>query len=296
MNPTIAGHLAQLVSISVWSVGLVVQKSLTPAAGPGGILAVQFLAAAGLLWAGLALRRALPPLAPASLLPVAWGMFAPGLVLILSIAGAARTDGVSLMLMWGLVPLLVPLLARLMLGEPLHWSFPVAGLVGLGGMALLAADRVALGVGDPLGNLLVLGGVVCAAFSQVIGRRLNTGRMPWYQVATLQVTGAALAATVLMLAAGHAAPNPADVRQLGAVVYLVLGMTVVNFLAFNLALARIRAAWVSLYVCLSPAIGALAAAALLGTPLRPIDLVGIAVASGAVALPHLLRLTRHGAR
>jgi drug/metabolite transporter (DMT)-like permease len=290
MHYATLGHLAQLVSITVWTVGLVVQKWLTPHADIAGILLVQFALAALVLWTGLAATGRLPRLDRSVLKPLVWGMFAPGLVLLLSIAGAARTDPVSLTLAWGLIPLLVPVLARLLLGEPLHWSFPVAGLVGLTGAAALLGDRIALGVGDLLGNILVIAGVGCGALSQVIGRRLNDGRRPWFQTATLQVTGAALVCAALAAARGADLPTPSDPAQLAAAGYLVLAMTVLNFLAFNLALTRLRAAWVAIYASLSPAIGALAGALLLGSPLRPTDGLWIAVMVAAVALPHLLQL------
>lgn len=295
MHSTTTGHLAQLVSITVWTVGLVVQKALTPGANAASILLLQFALAGALMWAGLAVLGRLPRPGRGMLLPLAWGVFAPGLVLTLSIAGAARTDGVSLALMWGLLPLLVPVLARLLLGEPLHWSFPVAGGVGLGGLVLLLGDRIALGAGDLTGNLLVFASVVCASLSQVIGRRLNSGARPWFHTAVLQVTGAALACAAMAAVTGLRLPDLGDPAQALAVGYLVLGMTVVNFLAFNLALARIRAAWVALYAALSPAIGTLAAALILGAVLRPVDAVGMAVMVSGVAFPHLLRLTGRGA-
>ena len=62
MHYATLGHLAQLVSISVWTVGLVVQKWLAPHADTAGILLVQFWLAAALLWAGLVATGQLPRL------------------------------------------------------------------------------------------------------------------------------------------------------------------------------------------------------------------------------------------
>ncbi|MDN2566790.1 DMT family transporter [Aquibium sp. A9E412] len=294
LSPTVAGHLAQLLSITVWTSGLIVQKTLTPAASVGSILLVQLAGAAAVLWLALALAGRLPALTRRNLVNVAWGLLAPGLVLIFGLAGAARTDGVSVSMIWGLVPLVGPVLARLILREPLHWSFPVGGLVGLLGLIVITLDRQRLGASDMAGNLLVFAGVLCASISHVIGRFLNTGTVPWYQTATLQVTGAALAAGVLAALTGWRLPASADPATLAGFLYVVFVMTVVNFLAFNFALGRIQAAWVSLYVSLAPAIGTLAAVVLLGSVVRPADALGIAIIVAGIAFPHLMRLTPGG--
>lgn len=284
------GHCAQLFSILAWTTGLMVQKSLTEHANVASILFCQFFFAAALLWTGLTLFRLLPLLGRDSLIRITWGILAPGMVLIFSLAGAARTDGVSVALIYGAIPLIGPILARVILGESLHWSFIVGALISFAGLLVLVADRIELGAGDMLGNSLVGAGVICASFSHVIGRKLNTGTIPWPQTATLQVTGAALATLLLALNTGFEWPKAPQFSQLGALIYLIVVMTVLNFLAFNFALSRIQTAWVSLYVALVPAVGAAAAVLLLGSPLRLVDIMGIMVISSGVALPHLMHL------
>lgn len=290
------GHLAQLVSITVWTTGLIVQKGLTGVANPASILAFQFWGAAILLWAGLAVQRRLPALDRHALISFCWGMMAPGMVLTLGLFGAARTDGVSVSLIWGLVPLLGPLLARIALKEPLPWTFVAGGFVSLGGLLLITANRETIGASDAVGNLLVFLGVLLAAGSHVVGRFLNRGAVPWHQTATLQVTGAAFATGCLAAITGFQLPYDGSAHAAWSLAYLVLMMTVVNFLAFNLALSRIRTAWVSLYVSLAPAIGTLASVVLLGTLVRPVDAAAILVIMAGVALPHLARLGRRRAQ
>jgi hypothetical protein len=208
MHCATLGHLGQLASISVWTVGLVVQKWLTPHGDIAGSLLLQSGRAATVLRAGLKATGRLPRLDRPVPKPLAWGMFAPGLLLLQPIAGAARTDPVGLKLAWSLIPLLVPVLARLLLGEALHGSSPVASPVGLARAAALIGDRMMLGVGDLTGNLPVLAGVGCPALGQVIGQRLNDGLRPWFQTATLQVTGAALVRAALPGPRCHAPPDP----------------------------------------------------------------------------------------
>lgn len=284
------GHLAQLLSITVWSSGLIVQKMLAPQSNAGTILLIQLGCGAFLMWAGLIATGRLPAPTFRNLMNFAWGLLAPGMVLAFGLLGAARTDGVSVSLIWGLVPLLGPVLARLVLKEPLHWSFPVGGVIGLAGLIVITVDRQRLGASDMIGNLLVLAGVLCASVSHVIGRFMNTGTVPWYQTATLQVSGATLAALVIVVATAWQPPDLARTDTQFALAYLVLVMTVTNFFAFNLALSRIPAAWVSLYVSLAPAIGTLASVVLLGSLVRPADVAGIVIIVGGIAFPHLVRV------
>lgn len=289
MARPIIGHTAQLVSTVAWATGLMVQKSLTDEANTASILLCQFGLAAALMWLGLAITRSLPPISYQSAIRLAWGLLAPGAALIFSVAGAARTDGVSLSLIYGLIPLIGPVLACLLLREPLHWSFPLGAVISLGGLYAISSGRIESGEAGLHGNVLVFCGVLCACFSHVIGRRLNTEGIPWPQTASLQVTGAALATLILALVSGFDFPDWSKTTSVTSIGYLVVVMTVANFLAFNLALANIRAAWVSLYSALIPAVGTVAAVFFLGSPLSAGEVLGLIVVTAGVGLPHMMR-------
>ena len=73
--------------------------------------------------------------------------------------------------------------------------------------------------------------------------------------------------------------------------YLVVGMTIINFVGLNLALSRIQVAWLALYNSLAPAIGTLTASILLSSLIRPFDIIGIVIIVAGVATPHLMRIT-----
>jgi len=290
-----AGHLAQILAICLFTVGVVVQKTLAVDNDPGDVLVLQFAAAAMLLWLVLLARGHRVTWCRHTVLTLAWGAMAPGCVLILSMYGAARTDAVSLSLIWGVVPLIGPVIGRVLLGERMSWAMPVGGAIGFGGLVLLTLNREALGVGDMAGNLMVLGAAILATLSQVFGRRLNAGDRPWLVTATLQVTGAVITTGLAALADGAwASPDLTDRGTAIAMLYLVLGMSTLNFLAFNFALKRVPMAWISIYIALSPAIGTLTGVVLLGSLVRPVDMLGIAVIAAGVAFPHAIRFRRRG--
>jgi len=285
-----AGLAASLLSVFVWQAGLILQKGLAPETNAGSLMLVQIGCAAALMWAILLVRGQLPPLRSHSLLNVAWGMMAPGLVFGLGIAGAARTDGVSIALIWGFQPLLGPFLARLFLHEPLHWTFPAGGLIGLGGLVLMVSDRSAAGNTDWIGNGLVLASVLCSSLSSVIARFINRGRNAWFQSATLQLTGGILTGLCIVLLTGWDAPSTRGAGNLLALAYLVLVMTLLNYVAFNFALSRLPVAWVGLTAATAPVVGVFMAWLLIGTEVSTIDLVTTVVIIAGVALPYLWRL------
>lgn len=270
-----------------------VQQALAMDFAPTTVLLWQFLGAALIMWIICFARHQLPPLNLRFGKTLLWGFMAPGVVLILSIHGGARTDGVSLALMWGLLPLIVSALGYLMLRENAHWSLAIGSCIGFGGLVVVSLSREAAGVGDLIGNALVFLAVLCASFSQIVGRRMNSGEVPWFQIATLQVTGALIAVLCLALATNTlsfiALGSP---WQIFAMLYLVLAMTVLNYAIFNFALRHLQVAWVSIYVALNPVLGSLAAIAILGDVPRLFDWVGMTVIITGVMLPHIYSLYR----
>jgi drug/metabolite transporter (DMT)-like permease len=286
-------HLAQLSSVAVFSCGFMVQQALAIDTPPTTVLLWQFLGAAVIMWAICVASNQVPPLNRRLGKTLLWGLMAPGAVLALSINGGARTDGVSLALMWGLLPLMASALGYLILRENAHWSLAVGSCVGFGGLVIVTLSREAAGEGDLIGNVLVFLAVLCASFSQIIGRRMNSGAVPWFQVATLQVTGALIAVVGLALVTGTLTfITLGSPIRIFAMVYLIVAMTVLNYAVFNFALRHLQVAWVSIYVALNPVLGSVAAIIILGDIPRLFDWVGMTVIIAGVMLPHAYSLYR----
>lgn len=287
------GHLAQLGSVVVFSCGFMVQKLLVAEYAAPTVLLWQFLGAGLVMWAICAVRRILPVFGKRLVLTLLWGAMAPGLVMILNIFGGAKTDGVSLALVWGLLPLIVPVLGLLFLNERPHWTLWLGAFIGFGGLVALTLNREAAGIGSLSGSLLIFMAVLCASFSQIVGRRMNKGNALWFQVATLQVSGAFIVIFVLAATTGNISLiSFAMPSQAFAMAYLVLVMTVLNYALFNFALKQLPVAWVSIYVALNPVIGTVAAIVILDANPRFIDWVGMAVIVSGVVLPHIYALSK----
>ena len=289
----LTGHVAEIISVAAFAIGVMVQKDLAREFPAADVVALQFTLALGPMWL-ICVFLGVQPRRWSQVVPgLLWGCLTPGLVFLFASAGAARTDGVSVALIWSITPLIVPVLGRLFLSERFHWTLPAGAAVAFVGVIVLTLDRQAIGEGDTLGNLLVALGMLSAAFGQIVGRRLNTRSAPWFRIATLQVTGATGIAWVIALADGEfSAPSIVDTDAMGKLAFLVVGMTMANFIGYNLALSRIPVAWISLYSSLNPAIGTAAAVLLLSALVRPYDVIGITIVMAGVALPHAWRIAR----
>lgn len=284
------GILAQFLSLVAWQSGLIVQKLLVTQSSVASIMLLQLGLACLVLWLGLAIfGRRLPPLNLRTATNLGWGLMAPGLVFALGIAGAVRTDGVSIALIWGLFPLVGPIIARLLIGEPSHWSIYAGGTLAFAGVALLTLSRAESGTSDIVGNALVFAAVACAATNATIGRVMNRDVRRWPEVATLQITGATAGALVTVLVFGWEPPPLTEAGNVMALAYLVMFMTVANFLAYNIALARIPVALISLNASSSPLFGLISAWIILGSTLRPSDSLYAALILLGVMAPHAVR-------
>lgn len=285
-----AGHLAMVGSVSVYAVGLILQKQLSVTVPFALIAFWQFSIAAVVLWTISLTFSSDLRLKPVHLVfGLGWGMIAPGGALMINMIGASTTDGVTMMMIWGLLPLVAPLISPFLIGERFRPIILFSAIVAIGAVWAAAGDRTALGWNNIEGTPLVCLAVIMAGCGLVLGRWLNRGDVAWHRFAALQVTGAALIALPFCLSGPGL--SPVEFTQSGSfasLAYLVMIMTVLNFLIFNFALARIPVAWASIYTALNAPCGAIAAVLLLGDPLRVKDALMIVVVTASVALPHFV--------
>lgn len=286
------GHLAQVICVTAWSSGLVVQKLLAAQSNPGTVLFLQFGLAVAVFWAALTCLGRLPRLDRAALWVLLWGCISPGVVLLLGIAGAVRSEAMTVSVIWGLVPIVGPVIARIVLGERLHWSIPFAGAISLMALVFMAfASNWTSGEGGSwAGIALLVSAVLLSSSSHSFGRILNTGQRPWYEVAVIQMTGATLVAAAACAWGGWSPPDFGAPGLAIGMAYVALVMTLLNFVLYNFALSRIAASWVSFYLALGPAIGTLTGVLLFSSRLSWAQGAAIAVIILASLFPHSIQM------
>ncbi|MEM7675227.1 MAG: DMT family transporter [Myxococcota bacterium] len=204
--------LAALFCFSAGPVGVAVQRLLAADFAPSFIVAVQMTLGAAVLWA----LRPLFPHSHASRMArmkgLALGALHPGLFMIVFTAASARLDAVTGVLLLALMPAAVAVGGRIVLGEALRAPVLIGIAVSIAGLLVLVSERKATGISQLSGYALSLLGLALAAGGVIGGRTINTGVvLPWFPLAPLQVTGAALVAWIGVLGTGTWVPPSAVV-------------------------------------------------------------------------------------
>nr|WP_161951947.1 EamA family transporter [Sinorhizobium americanum] len=185
-------------------------------------------------------------------------------------------------------PLIVVMLSRVVLGSPIKALSVIAGMAGIGGVALLVlTPGAAL---DPLGVAAGLAGAVSMAFGTVLSRH-------WAPpVAPLTFTAWQLAAGGLLLVpvALFFEPSlpPLTVSNLLGFAYLGLIGAAFTYLLWFRGLSRLEPSQVSPLGFLSPVVAILLGWGVLGQELTVVQSLGIVVVFASVWLSQQAQMAR----
>lgn len=283
---------AALFSFSAGPIGVVVQKWLVESFSPFLIVALQMTGGALVLWGirGFAFPRVELPRS-AILKGLGLGVLHPGGFMIVYTAASGRLDSVTAVLLLALVPALVAIGGRVALRETLRPIVLLGIVISLSGFVVLVSERELTGANEPMGFALGILGLMLASGSVIAGRALNTGAvLPWFLLAPLQVSGAAVVAWGGVLLTGASIEPKPIMESAGAFLYLALGMTAASYFAYSFALSRLPTPVLGLLSAAGPGIGALAAAIVFPTPVGTTAILGIATILLGAALPPIKNL------
>ncbi|MDP6705018.1 MAG: DMT family transporter [Alphaproteobacteria bacterium] len=287
--------LAMVLAVLFWASSTIGNKAALGGLAITEVASARFLLAAAMLWLLVALGRQRVAFGPGNRLPLLMGVLDPGLVTLLILAGLSHTVAVNVAVFWSLMPLLMPILGRLVLGEPISLAIMGGAAIAFSGTLTLVWHQSGLGQGSLVGDALALAGILCACVNQLIARRVaqSVGRP---MVTTAAQMTVAMAVAALALVAVERPPAPfADIT--GAEVGLLLFLAVATaspFFLYNFALQRLPVGRASLFSCLSAPFTLPMAALFLGERITPLDVLAVAIVVGGVALPQLLKLAlRH---
>ncbi len=274
-------RLLLLTTMAVWGGNVSIVKLLVERYDPLLVSAVRVVIAAltlvavlrwrGLAWPRLS-RRQLGGLAVCALLMVYLNQ-------IVFTLGVQRTAASNAALIIALNPLVSSLIAALWLGDRLTPARMTGVALGFGGVAAVVLTRpgATLGQGS-LGDLMVLGSVVCWVVGGVIVQRLArqldsavVSTVIFVFAAPLLVLHAALDPGVVLPPLSAVTPGQVLLLLLSAVLATALGG-----LVWNQGLVRLGVARVALYAYWVPMFGVALAVLLLGEPLTVWHGVGLA--------------------
>ena len=255
------GHLSQIISINLWTVAIVVTKIITVEISPFIIVPLQMLLGTLLLFSYFIILR--KPINLNSFYSgVIFGLIAPGMAFSFFMFASTKTDALSMIVFWSLLPLLTPIFGRIFLSESISPFLYFGLLIAVIGSYILISNRTLSGTSNLFGNLLALCGVLCSITGHIIGRKFNKKHLKPEEMALGQVFGATITSTILLIINLFIFDlnmlNVSEIYNLTTMpvfIYLVVFATALNFLLYNFALSRIPVAWVSFYSIFIPPLG-----------------------------------------
>jgi len=283
--PVLAMSLAALL----WSSMMIGAKVAVQDLAITEVVAGRSVFAAGLLWAIVLVTRQPVHLRQAPR-PLLMGILDPGLVALLMVWGLNHTSAVNAAMFWALLPLVMPLAARLVLGEAINPVVVIGAVLAFAGAILLVLTNQTAGEGDLFGDMLAICGVLCAAANALLARRVaqQQGRpmvtTAWQMTMALLIAGLAL---IIFEQPGAALAHISNGPIL-LLVYLGLVATAGPFFLLNYALRRMPVGQASLFACLVGPLSVPLAAIVLGETIQAMEIAAVAIVMLGVFLPTLL--------
>ena len=277
------GHLSQIISINLWTVAIVVTKIITVEISPFIIVPLQMLLGTLLLFSYFIILR--KPINLNSFYSgVIFGLIAPGMAFSFFMFASTKTDALSMIVFWSLLPLLTPIFGRIFLSELISPFLYFGLLIAVIGSYILISNRSLSGTSNLFGNLLAFCGVLCSITGHIIGRKFNKKHLKPEEMALGQVFGATITSTILLIINLFIFDlnmlNVSEIYNLTTMpvfIYLVVFATALNFLLYNFALSRIPVAWVSFYSIFIPPLGVIFSYFILNEIITKFDLYAIII-------------------
>ena len=277
-----------VLASALWGVSATGTKYCLAEFGPATLLAVQLCGATVVLWAVLLWRGYRPP--QSLRLAAVLGVLEPGCAYLGQNLGLARTSASNAAVVSGLESTFVVVLAAVFLRERANRRAVLAVGVGLVGLLVLERTTWLSSVG--WGDLLVAGGMMCAAGYTIVARRYLVGgdalSLTAHQFAVAAALSLPLALVTWSSGQEHA---PAGVSAGTWALALLIGIVGFggSFLLYNRAIAIVDATTSAVVINLIPAFGLLSAIAWLGEPLTGERVLGGLLVLASVTLftwPH----------
>lgn len=281
--------LAMLLATLLWSSSVVGSKVAVAALAVTEVAAGRFLFAAGVLWLLVLVTRRRARLKQVGRRPLLMGLLDPGMVSLFMIWGLSHTVAVNVAVFWSLMPLLMPILARLFLHERLQLSIMLGAVLAFAGALLLVWHQSDLGQGSLFGDALALGGVLCACANAMVARRVAQTHAEPMVVTAYQMSMAVVIAALACIAIERPA-QPLQGFDTGTsllILYLGAAATAGPFLLYNYALRHLTVGRISLFPALVGPLAIPMATIFLGETVTTTDLAAVALVMAGVALPSL---------
>ena len=279
--------LAMLAAVFLWASATPGSKFALTEIAVADFVLLRLLLAASALWLIVLATRTNARLRAVGWRPLVMGLLEPGLVTFLVSIGVSLTSPVSGSVFWGLTPLLMPVLGRVVLGEPIEGLVVIAAAIAFAGTVLLVWGQNQHGGGSLFGDILVASGVLTSSINALLARRnAQAGANPLV-TSSWQVTAACcLAGVFLLVMPATTVPTVgASTRSITVLLYLGLVVSAGVYILTNYAMRHLPVGRMSLLGCLTAPLGGMLSALVLGTRVSEMDLLAFGMVVFATTLP-----------
>ncbi len=282
--------LAMFLAAMLWSSSIIGSKLAVLELAITEVVAGRFLFAAAMMWGVVLLTRQPVHLSQARR-PLLMGMLDPGLVSLFLVWGLQHTSAVNAAVFWALMPVVMPLAARLVLGEAVNPVVVVGAVVAFSGAMLLMGVNQASGDGDLFGDMLAISGVMCGVASALLARRVAQQQGNAMVTTAWQMTMALVIGFLALVLLEQSAASLEHISRGPLVLLVYLGMiaTAGPFFLLNYALRRMPVGQASLYASLVGPLSVPLAVLVLGETIQVMEIAAIAIVMLGVFLPSLVK-------
>ena len=295
MNSEVKTYGAVLLAMILWGFSFVGTKLVLTSFPVFTYIAIRFSLAA-LIFLLLLKKRGFPRLGKKTHLKILLiAAFEPFLYFIFETLGLSITTASKASLLIAVIPMVVLIFARVMIGERINRKNLTGIILSFGGIFLLVTGGADFSwfaggkSGTILGDLLILGAVITASLYIVLTREL-TRKVSSFHITAFQILYATLFFLPLLFIDVFTMDwKGISFPSLGGLLFNVFGATIGAFLLYNYALTKLSASRSSLFINGIPIVTAFAAWFILGERLTPVQIAGGALVILSVTLTNLGR-------
>jgi DNA polymerase III epsilon subunit family exonuclease len=279
--------LAMLLAAFGWAFGNVGNKAALVYFAPLGLVLVRFAAASAFLWLVLIVTGRLR-----SLRQVQRGQFVLGLIepFIVSLAmawGLRHAPASHAVVLWSLMPVVAPLLSRIILGEPLSAAVSIGAALAIAGSVILVVGGEMSGA-SLFGDGLMILAILIAAGNQLLSRRMAKDGADPVVTSAVQNTVSMTLAGLLLAASAAFVPLDFGGKPVSAwALVIALGVIggAVPFVCYHYAMRTMSVGRTALFVPLIAPLGTALSGLWLGETLGLNVFAALALTLVGVSLP-----------
>lgn len=277
MQKRVTTYIALTLSTLFWGLSFIAVKIALTGFTPFAYMFLRF-ALASIFFLVLMLVRGFPKLEAGDHKKLFLiGLFEPGLYFIFETFGLTYTTASKASIIIAALPVIVLLLARLFLNEKISGKSVWGVILSMAGIIILILGDPKFSIssaGAVIGDVLIFGAVISAAFYMIIARDLGKRLSPLETTSFQVFYGAILFTPLFLWNVGAMQWSQVSLQAVGAVVFLAVFATILAYLFNNYALTQVPAAQAAIFVNGIPVVTAIGAWFILGERLTLLQAAG----------------------